>query len=184
MANNSNNWLVGAGVVSVGAYVASGGAGSLTDIGIIIGGTSLDNKRAYHELKSDHHLGVLEVVKTQDMSEIKLVMGEADADRVMLAMDQPSANVSGTAPNKTLLHNPNSPVQLKQIQIVGVGPKGATGTAAARTVTAWKAYFKEVGPWEHKRDGEQKLAVTIGLLQDLSVSTSDKDWKAVDVGGA
>lgn len=172
MADTVSNIIVGAATISVGAYVASGGAGSLTDVGAIVGGATIDPKRAYKEIKSDHHLGTLALVKTGDDYELKFAMEESTLGNLLLALDQPSANLSGG----TLRIDPNASAVEKQVQVVTRG----TGATNVRTVTAWKCVFTDVGAIPFKKDGEQMYQVTVRFLQDLTVATADKVAKVVD----
>lgn len=176
MADTIGNILVGAATIQVGTYAASGAAGgSMTDIGAIIGGATFDRKAAYHDIISDHHLGILDKIKTSDAFDLKFTMEESQLSNMAIAFDQIAANVSGTGPI-TFRHNPNDARQLKQIILTTTGP----AATPARVFTFWKCVFIECGPIPFKKDGEQLMAVTVAVMQDLTVATGDKDWKVID----
>ena len=173
MADVQANILVGSATISVGPYVSAGGAGTLSDLGAILaGGITFSRKTSYHDVISDHHLGILSRVKTADAWEVKVTCMESSLANLLIAFDQPNASLSGS----TLRHNTNAQTNYKQVQIVGLGPTGAF----IRTITVWRCAVVECGDIPFKKDGEQLLPLTFGVCQDLTVVTADQSFKVVD----
>ena len=187
MADTPSRIFVGAGTVSLAPNVAPvGGAEPTghvwTDVGAIIGGVHLDRKTSYHEVKSDHAMNILDMIKTEDYLTATFAMEESNMENLAYAWDQPQANVSGSAPNKTLNRTPNSARQLLAMKIVSAGSGMGAGSTNTRTMTAWKCVIVGVGKSSFKKDGEFLLEVTVRILQDLGITnaSTSQDLKTVD----
>lgn len=184
MAVDSKKIAIGAGVLSVGAYVAAGSAGTLTDVGLTKEGTELAFKVTKAEVGNGEQVfGPQLAVPTDVEMELKAVLGEADIDKLQWIFSQPTANLTGTAPNRSLLLG--EPTEdYRQVQLVTKGIKGTNGTAASRAFTGWKAFVKSVEPIKYAKAAEQLYSVTLGFCEDVTVATADKFGKLVDTGAA
>lgn len=184
MSVDSKKIAIGAGVLSIGPYVAAGGAGTLVDVGLTKEGTELSLKITKAEVGNGEQVfGPQFAVPTDVEMELKAVMGEADIDKLAWLTSQPSGNLTGTAPNKSLLLG-EPEEQYKQIQVVSKGIRGTNGTAASRTFTGWKGFVKSVEPVKFAKGSEQVYSVTFGFCEDLTVTTADKFGKIADTGAA
>lgn len=181
MADTVLNIAVGAAVVSLATYVAPAAGAeptghTFTDVGAVIGGTSMDPKFAWHDLMSDHHLGVLDSVKTMESCELKIRIEEANPGNLALALNSPTGNVTGTPPNLTYVNKPNDPRVLLACKFVTVG----TGTTRVRTISFWRCIVKDVSSIGFKKDGEQIYELTVQVCQEILVTTGAQTFKQVD----
>ena len=175
MATDTTQIHAGAVVVSVGAWVTAGGAGSLTDVGHMKGPVTLTPAREDYDIKSERAFGILKKIP-QDMS-LKLAMDlqETTIEHFRIAFGQPAANKTGTTPDFSLLIGEPAE-QYHQIAVVGTGP-GSTGV---RTMTFWRAFVESVGAVPFAKGEEMHLPITFDCLYDDSVTTLDKFGKIVD----
>lgn len=183
MAIDVKNIAIGGAVLSIGDWVTAAGAGSLTDVGLLKDGSELTFETENYEVESDSAQGMLAAVPIKTSVKIKAVLQEATLDNLRRVLNQVTGNLSGTAPNKTLLVGERSE-QYHQLSIVSKGPKGSGLTSATRTITGWKGVVKIADAIAFKKGAEQTYGVEITLLYDPSVSTADKFLKIVDTGGA
>jgi len=175
MATDATKILVGAGVVSLGDYVSAGGSGTLTDVGHTKNPVTFAPTFENFEIRGERAFGPIRI-SPQDMSlAIKVPMMEAVLEKYRIALRQPAANKSGTAPNETLLVGQPAE-QYHQLQIVGPG----LGTTKVRTCTFWKCIVEAVAEVPFAKAAEQMLDVTFRALFDDSVTTADKFGKIVD----
>lgn len=182
MATNTGNIAIGAAQVSIGAYAAAGAAsGSLVDVGHTKGPTTMSASFNDYEIVTEQTFGPVRKIPISASIKVKVMMDEATADNMRIAMRQLAANVTGTAPNKTHLVG-NISEQYHQIVIVAKGP-GAT-TPSTRTITLWRAIVESIEEISYGKSPEQTLAVTFALMYDDTVATADKFFKVVDSGGA
>jgi len=72
MATDTTNIEAGAAVVSVGAWVTAGGAGSLTDVGHMKGPVTLTPSREDYDIKSERAFGVLKKIPQDSIVKIKI----------------------------------------------------------------------------------------------------------------
>ena len=175
MATDTTKILVGAGVVSIGDFVTAGGAGSLVDVGHTKEPVAMSSSFTDFDVTSERALGILRKIP-QDMAVgIRIPMLETIPDRLAIALRQPAANVSGIAPDETILVG--GPVeQYHQIEIVGPGP----GTLGIRTITAWRGIVIEVAEMAFAKGDSMVYNVTLALMLDDSVATADKFFKQID----
>lgn len=180
MATTDGNVLIGAATVSIGAWVSAGGAGSLTDVGHTKDPSTIGVAHENYEQPSESQMGPVKIVPTKMGITVKIPILECTPDLLAIAMRQATANVTGTAPNKTVLIG--DPVeQYHQIMLVSKGP-GST-TQGTRTITIWKAQVTNVGEWAHGKAVPQAPDITLTLLKDNTVTTNGKYFKIVDSGG-
>ncbi len=182
MAVSLNNIAIGGSTLSLGAYVPAGGAGSLTDVGALKDGSELSIAKEIYEVKSSSVEGVLRAIPVDTSFELKAILQEASLDNLRKVLGQPSANLTGTAPNKTLLVG-NAAEEYFQGTVSTGGISGGT-TPATRLLTMWKLYVKGLEAIAFKKGQEQTYGVTFGMVADQSVTTADKFYKVVDSGGA
>lgn len=176
MAVTLTNILIKAGIVSIGDYVTAKGAGTLADAGATIGGISLQVKTETHVTEADQYLGELMRTPSKRTAELKFVMEESDLEKWRLMSEQPAANLTGVAPNKTLLTDADAAEQYHQIAITTKG----VGTTKVRTITLWRCVIVNSEPISFKKDEEQKVAVTVAVLEEISGTGLDTLFKTVD----
>lgn len=175
MPTNTANLLIGPATISVGDWVTAGGAGTLTDVGHTKGGTKLAPQFNDVDIDSDQSFGALRKFPASGSFSIKIPMEEITLENLRRAMRQPSANVTGAAPNQTLLLGAPAE-QYLQVQMVGPG----LGTNKVRTATLWRCIVSEVAELGINKEGAQLLDVTLMVLYDDSVATADKFGTIVD----
>jgi 4-diphosphocytidyl-2C-methyl-D-erythritol kinase len=178
MADTASRIFIGSATVSFAPVVASIGGANPTghawgsDVGAILGGVGVDPKRTYHEIKSDHAMNILDMVKIEDFITVKFVMEESNMPNLAIAMDQASTQVTGAAPNQTLNRQPNNQRQVLAMKIVGTGSGYGGGSSNTRTMTCWKVVVVDIGEMKFMKDKEFLMEVTIRVLQDTSISVS------------
>lgn len=177
------NIAIGGAALSLGDYVAAGGAGTLADVGLLKDGSEITIQREMYEVKSDSAQGVLRAVPTDIGYEVKAILQEATLANFRKVTGQPSANLTGTAPNATM-EGGEAAEEYFQATIVTKGTAGATGVYATRTYTFWKLYVKGVEALPIKKGQEQTYGVTFGAAEDLSVSAAGKFFKVADTSGS
>ncbi len=177
------NAPVGAAVVSLGAYVAAGGAGTLTDVGYIKEGVELHDQTEDYELETENTQGPLRSVPIKKDVTVKVVMAENDLDKLAKLVRQAAAALTGAAPNKVLSVSGDQEMYF-QLQIVTKGVAGATGVYGTRTITCWRAVPKTRDAIKFTRKGEQVVGVTFKLMEDPSAASSGSFYKIADTGGA
>ena len=181
MATNTGNIAIGACQVLVGAYVTAGGPqGTMVDCGHTKGPTTLNVTGNDYEIATEQSFGTIRKVPISASVKVKAMMDEATLDNLRIAFRQATGQLSGTAPNKTLLVG-NITEQYHQVQLVTKGT-GAT-TPATRTITIWRAIVATVAEIAFGKSSEQTFEVTFDCLYDDSVATGDKFLKVVDSGG-
>lgn len=181
MAQVTSNIAVANAVVSVGAWVTGGGAGSLTDVGHTNGPTNLQVNYNDYGLKSEQSFGILRKIPIDATVKLKVPMAETFMENLRVALRQPAANKTGSVPNQTLLIG-NFVEQYHQVQVVTKGT-GAT-TQATRTATFWRCGVDALGEIGWTKTKEQTAETTFDVLYDDTVATADKFGKLVDSGGA
>ncbi len=179
MATDTSKILVGAGVVSLGDYVAAGSGGTLIDVGHCKEPVVMTAAYTDFDVVSERAFGILRKVP-QDMAiTIRVPQLEVTPERMRVALRQPSGNLSGVSPNETLLVGDPASTDAelyKQIEIVGPG----LGSTLVRTVTAWKCVVMELAEIAFAKGDSMVFNVTFGVLYDDSVSTADKFFKSID----
>lgn len=183
MAVDIKNIAIGAAVLSLGDWVTAGGAGSLTDVGLTLEGSMLSIATEFFDVSGEQVIGKVRSVPTSMTVTVKAKLQEASLDNLRRAINQPSANLTGTAPNKSLLVGEPSE-QYLQGTLVTKGIAGSTSVHATRTITFWRGVVKSIGEISYSKGGNQVYDVEIECLEDTSVSTADKFFKIVDTSGA
>ncbi len=166
---------IGAAVVSIGAYVTAGGAGSLTDIGHMKAPASLTPAFEDYEVKSERAFGTLRREPIGGKLSLALDLQETTAEHMRIAFRQPAANKTGTSPDFTLRIG-DFAEQYHQVTLVVDGP----GAGSVRTWTFWKGFVESLGAIPFAKGEEQHLPITLDILYDDSVTTLDKFAKCVD----
>lgn len=185
MTVDVNKLAVGAAVVSIGDWVAAAAAGTLTDVGLTTGPAELSDVSEDVEVEGEQVQGVVRSVPTKKTVTLKVPMAEADLDKLQRLLRQPTANLTGTAPNKTLAVDAEEE-QYLQVQCVTQGIAGSGGTHATRTLTFWRCSMtgREAVPFT--KGGVQQWAAVFKVHQDTSVSAggSGQFYKIADAGAA
>lgn len=183
MATDTKRISIGRADVSVSDYVTAAGAGTFTDVGHTQGPTTLEIANQDYEIKSEQVLAAIASIPVDNKVTLKFTMLESALDNLRYALRQVSGNLTGSAPNKTLLIGDAQEVY-QQMKLVSKGIKGATLVAATRTITIWRAAFVSAEAIGFAKDKEQLFTVTMSVMYDDSVATADKYLKIVDSGGA
>lgn len=183
MAVDIKKMAIGAATLSIGDWVTTGGAGSLTDVGATQEGSMLAEATEFFDVEIEQAQGIVRSVPTKRTPTIKAKLVEADLDKLQRLLHQPTTNLTGTSPNRTLLVG-EAQEAYHQIQIVSKGIQGSSGVAGTRTITVWRAVVKNIGETAYAKGGLQTRDVEIAILEDLSVTTADKLYKIVDSGAS
>jgi len=175
MAVSDSSVLVGVGVLTIGTYTASGGAGgTMTDVGHIRS-LAVGNSRENFDVETDRAFGIIKRVPIKMSQQISAMLDESRLENFRIAFAQPAANLSGTAPNLTLLIGTPAE-QYHQATIVGVG----VGSTAVRTWTFWKCAAMLNGEVPFQKAAVQNIPLSLEVLYDSTLSTADKFGKIVD----
>ena len=184
MATNTGNIAIGACQVLVGAYVTAGAAqGTMVDCGHTKGPTTLNVTGNDYEIATEQSFGTIRKIPISATVKLKVLIDEATLANMRIAFRQATGQLTGTAPNATLLVG-NITEQYHQIQLVTKGTGTSPTTAATRTITIWRGIIESVAEIPFGKAGEQTLETTIDCLYDDTVATGDKFLKVVDSGGA
>jgi hypothetical protein len=175
MATNTANICIGAATVSIGAYVAAGGAATLIDVGHTKEAVTLTPAFEDYAIMSERAFGPLKKIPIGGTFKLAVSLIESTIENYRVAFRQAGGSTSGTAPNLTLRVG-DFAQQYHQIQIVSAG----VGSTAVRTITAWRAIVESVEAVQYGKTGEQRLDLLFDLMYDDSVSTADKFLKIVD----
>jgi hypothetical protein len=175
MATNTANICIGAATVSIGAYVAAGGASTLVDVGHTKEAVTLTPSFDDYPITSERAFGPLKKIPIGGTFKLSVSMIESTIENYRVAFRQAAGSTSGTAPNLTLRVG-DFAQQYHQLSIVSSG----VGSTSVRTITAWRAIVESVEAVPYGKTGEQMLKVTFDLMYDDSVSTADKFLKIVD----
>lgn len=175
MATDATKIMVGAGTFSIGAYVTAGGAGSLTDVGHVATPFELGVAMENFDVETERAVGIVKTTPQKDDYTLKVAFHESDPEWLRTALGQPSANLTGTAPDETLLVGDRAE-QYHQATLVVSG----IGTTGVRTLTFWKLQTISMEPVSFGKAIEQMYVVTFRALRDDSLATADKYFKQVD----
>lgn len=178
-----NNMTLGAGNVSLAAWVADKAAASFTDVGATFESAKLTRKEKWHSYDNvQQYPGVVDEEPIFVEEEIEFTMGETDLAKLRWAMNIAAGQLTGVAPNETLLVG----FQAKQFWTLKLdtnGPRGTGGTRGAQAISAWKVRLG-MDSIEYDRDKPQQVKVKGVILYDISVTTADKLHKHVISGAA
>lgn len=152
----------------------------MVDAGHTKGPTTLSVAYTDYEIATEQSFGTIRKVPISAAVKVKVLMDEATLANLRVAFRQASAQLTGTAPNATLLVG-NINEQYHQVQIITKGT-GST-TQATRTITIWRCIVENVAEISFGKQPEQTFEITFTCLYDDSVATGDKFLKIVDSGG-
>lgn len=183
MANDLKNLAIGGHTLNVGDWVTAAGTVTYADVGILKEGSEISPEIENYAPEFESLDGSPISIPVKTSFTIKAVLAEATLDNLLICLAQPAANLTGSAPNKTLLLGIRSEMY-KAVKIVGKGNLGATGTRAVRTITAYRCAVEKMDALTITRSKEQLYVVTFRVLQDTTVATADQFIKIVDSGGA
>lgn len=183
MAVSRKNTRVSGAQINVGAYVAAAGAGTLADVGALEGGATVTFTKGSEPINADSVPGPLRIVPTDVGIMVKGVMLETTLTLLRKLLSQPAANLTGTAPNESLLVGQPAE-EYFQVTIKGEGPSGTNDTHGTETITIWMAELKIDGETTIAKGKAQAYNVTITGCWDTTVTTADKMFKIVDASGA
>lgn len=175
MATDATKVITGAGTFSIGAYVTAGGAGSLVDVGYSNAPFELTPEFENTEIESENQQGVIKSVPTKTGYTLKVPILESDPEHLRIALGQPAANLTGTAPDETLRVGDRTE-QYHQ----GTLATSGIGTTGARTFTFWKLQILSMDPIQIGKAVAQMYNAVFRVMPDTSVTTLDKFFKQVD----
>lgn len=179
----TNNMILGAGNVSLAPWVADKAASSFTDVGATFSSFKLTRKEKWHSYDNvQQYPGVVDEEPIFVEEEVEFTMGETDLAKIRWAMNLAAGNLTGVAPNETLLVG----FQAKQFWTMKVdtnGPRGATGVRGAQVDSFWKVRLS-MDSIEYDRDKPSEVKVKGVVLYDTSVTTADKLHKHVITGAS
>lgn len=177
MANDGTKVVRGVTKVEIGPWVTAKGAASLVDMGYLgAAGVTIDPNITYHDVDVQQHLAAIHKWPTKRGFAIKVPMVEADANKILLAMENPPGNQSGTTPNFTNLIDADSAEQYHQVKLTFKG----TGSTGVRTQTYWRCVVTAVDAIPLKKDGEQVYAMTLEPTFEETGTGNDTLMKQVD----
>lgn len=193
MALNTLDYIKGSRpVLSIGTYVAAGGAGSLTDVGTI-SDVNVNYDATYKDVESDSSYFALDTYATKVAVSIEFTAHEAQLTLLAKAMGlAPSSAVAtvarvggATDGTQTMLVGDLPAVQYYQATLLidNQSMLHAIGGADAytkRTYTFWRTVPVAKIKKSYKRDDHVKYKVELKVYYDSSVSTADKLFKVVD----
>jgi hypothetical protein len=184
MALDLSNIVGGSGLMSIGPYVAAGGAGSLVDVGETSAPFELSPELENTDFEGERTGGIVKSLASKTGFVLKCPLMQAEALLMMMALGQPAANATaGTGENYTARVGVRVE-QYHQATIVTPGVIGTGGTPAVRTYTFWKLQAIACEPITIGRLVLQQWIASFRALPDASVTTADKFFKWVDVGAA
>jgi len=190
MAVDVNKITYGAGVLSLGAWVTAGGAGTLTDVGATVDGVEIQLDGAEDlEIEIDQAITPVKAVAMKAVKSLTCTIAEMGLPLLQQLLRQVAGNLTGADPNRSLIIDlPQSgDAYMLQATFVTRGIQGATGVYASRTYTFWKCKPK-IEAIPHKKNEIQKYKLTLAIWQDTSIApaTAGKGQfgKVVDTGAA
>ena len=167
---------VGAGVISIGEYVAAGGAATLVDIGHTDQPFAINSNFESFDVESERTDGLILTVPIKSTYEVEFSVLEVTPGRLAQIFRQAAGSVTGTAPNQTIVIT-SAVSRLFQIQIVGKG----IGTTGVRTVTFWRCQPVSCEPILHGKAAVQAYRALFRVLYDSSVNPPAGEYfKQVD----
>ncbi len=176
MAGDRDNVIVGAhATLTVSDYVTAKGAGGGSDVGFTADGVSFKANVEHKMVEPDQHLTAIRAVPTKREYELKVRMLEGQMEHLRFVLGQPAANLTGIAPDETLVVDADAGEQYHQIILVGIG----LGTLGIRTLTAWRCFLKDIAEIPFKKDDEQFLEATFGILKETT-GAGDDDVEIVE----
>lgn len=165
--------LVGAiGTLSIGPWVAAGGAGTLVDMGFTVEGQDVTDQIEHFDLEIDQAQGIVRSIPIKKSVSLKVALAEADLAKLQTILGQPAGNMSGTAPAVSLEVGSEAE-RYFQVQFTSPGPPSAGGAKVTRTWTMWRCSLKR-DAMPLKKNGITKVGVTITVLEDLSITGGNK----------
>lgn len=180
MATETKAIVIGAGQVSLSAYVTAAGAGAFTDVGHTKGPVTLKQSHETYKIQSERAMFPLAGVPTGASAQLKVPMIEATSERLRAVLKQPTANLSGGPTVGTLLVG--DPVALyHQIKVV-VTNANVGATAPSTTTETWlfyKSQVSDISEIGYAKGGERMYEATFDLYKDESVATLDKVYNVV-----
>jgi len=177
MAKDIDKVLIGAGsIFEIGAYVTAKGAGTLAELGHLLEGVRFKATVEHKLIEPDAHLAAGRAVPIKREYTVQVKGIEATPELLRIALGQPAANLTGTPPNMTLNVDPDAVEQYHQLRWVEPG----LGTTKVRTVTAWKAYLKEVPEIVASKGDIKEVNFTFGLLYEETGTGTDDVVRLVE----
>lgn len=162
---------IGAAVFAIGDWVTNAGSTTLVDVGGLKAPPKLTDSDDHYELTSENAQGVLRLIPTMAKPTLEVVMQENDLVKLRRLLNQATAALSGTDPNRTLIRDPSVEIYL-QGQIITKAIAGSGGTYGTRTMSFWRMACTSRQALEFAKGGEQAVGITFLILQDLSIAAA------------
>jgi hypothetical protein len=172
MATDSTLLQIGPAIVSVGAYVTAGGAGTLVDAGHTSEPVEIPYALETIDRTSERSLGVIATKITGQVISINIPTLECKPEHVRIFMAQPAANLTGGT-----LEVGDAVTQYHQIQLVQNEDVAAPYTSL--TITLWRCQLAEFQPLRFGKGEWTILRGVFRVLRDDSVAAAGKYMKAV-----
>ena len=183
MANNAGKIVFGRADISISPWVTAGGAGSFVSAGHTEGDAILELDKEDLSEGSEQVLGKLFQEPIGFGMRLKYAAKEASLDLMGDYLQQIAANLTGTAPNKTLLIGEPTAVY-KQIKIVTTGEATLqSGLKAIQTITLYRCAMLKPEPLSFAKGKVRLLGFTWEVMYDESMTTLDKYGKIVNASG-
>jgi hypothetical protein len=170
---------IGGATVSIGNWVANKGASTLTDVGHTKAPTAMNVSYEDYAINSEQSFGPLRKIPISATIKLKVPMLQSDGLNLRYALRQASTQLSGATPTETLLVGAMTE-QYHRITIVTRGIAAAGGSPGTRTVTVWRCIVDGLDEIPYGKSGEQALVLSLHVLYDDTVSTTDKFLNIVD----
>lgn len=184
MALDLTKVAIGGADVQIADWAANTGATGYVSVGILKDPPELAFSPENYMPEFESLPGAPVSFPNKDKGTLKVVMAECDLVKLQWILQQPTANLSGTDPNRTLLIGDRTE-QYKSIKIITKGITGSGGTRATRTVSVYRvAAVGKIDPVTFGKSKEQLFSVTFDVLYDTTVTTNDRWAKIVDTGAA
>jgi len=170
---------IGGATVTLAPWVTAKGASAGVDVGHTKGPTTLAVSYEDYAIVSEQSFGALRKIPISATIKVKIPMIQSDGENLRASLRQVAGNLSGTIGTQTLLVGAMNEqyhrviITTKGIAVIG----GANGT---RTVTIWRCIVDGLDEVPFGKSGEQALVMSLHVLYDDSVSTTDKFLNIID----
>ncbi len=167
------NVVVGAGVVSLSAWVTNGGAGSFTQVGYTDGAIEIDHPREFKIIEADQLQGPIAQVPIKFGAKVKVNLIESILENWRIALAQAAGQKTGADPN--FIFAVDEPIEAYwQVKIACQAQRDAMKAVGpnpgVRTFLLWRAAIENLDKILIARSQHQILPVTFNLMEDPSVA--------------
>jgi hypothetical protein len=175
MATSNNSVLVGAATVTIGGWVSAAATTSMTDFGHTKAPVTIGAEFENFEAMSERSFGPVKIKPIGQKFTVQVPAMEVTAANMAVAYRQATGNLSGSAPNQTLLVD-DATERYHQIIVTGPSP----GTNGVGTYTFHKCHITSIAPNPIAKGDTQVLDMTFTVLKDDSVTAANKYFKYIE----